>query len=70
MKLVDHHIKPHAEALPSYIKDKADFINKINEVENITEETFLVSLDVKFLYTNIPNHEGIQAAKEALELSP
>ena len=40
--------------------------NKINGVENLTEEKVLVTLVVKSLYTNIPNHEGIQAAKEAL----
>ena len=70
MKLVDHYIKPNAEAPPSYIKDAADFTNKINEVENITKETFLVTLDVKSVYTNIPNYEGIQAAKEALNSVP
>ena len=26
----------------------------------------LVSMDVKSLYTNIPNHEGIEAVKENL----
>ena len=65
-KFVDHYLQPHAQALPSYIQDTTDFINKINKTENITENTFLVTLDVKSLYTNIPNHEGIEAAKEAL----
>ena len=46
-KFVDHYLRPNAEALPSYIKDTADFISKINGVENITEDTFLVTLDVK-----------------------
>ena len=45
-KFFDHYLKPHVEALPSYIKDTADFINKFNGAENITEETFLVLLDV------------------------
>ena len=31
-----------------------------------TRDTILVSIDVKSLYTNIPNHEGIEAAKENL----
>ena len=48
----------------------ADFISKINGAENITEETFLISLDVKSLHTNIPNHEDIKAAKEALNSAP
>ena len=43
---------------------------KINEVENMTEATFPVTLDVKSLYTNIPNHEGNEATKEALKSVP
>ena len=67
---MDHFLKPHVEALPTTIKDTSDFINKINEVGNISEEIFLFILDVKSLYTNIPNHERIQAAKEALNSVP
>ena len=36
-----------------------DFINRINETKDI-------SRDVKSLYTSIPNHEGIEAVKSAL----
>ena len=44
-----------------------DFVNKINDAEKkTTEETFLVFLDGKSLYTNIPKHKGIKAAKEPL----
>ena len=67
---MNHYLRPRVEALPSYIKDTVDFINKINGIENITDETFLDTLDVKPLYTNIPNHEGIEAAKEALKSVP
>ena len=35
-KFVDHYPEPHVEAPPSYIKDTADFINKINDAENVT----------------------------------
>ena len=45
-------------------------MNEINDAENTTEETFLVTLDVNFLSTNIPNHEGIEAAREALNSVP
>ena len=38
----------------------------ISKTENITKNMFFVTLDVKSLYTNIPNQEGIEAAKEAL----
>ena len=32
----------------------------------INKDTILVTLNVKSLYTNIPNHEGIEALKSAL----
>ena len=62
--MLDHYLQPHAKVLPSYKKDTSDFI-KISETENI-KHMFLVTLDVKSLYTTIPNHDGIVAAKEAL----
>ena len=65
-KFVDHYLQPHAKSLPSYIKDTSDFINRINETKDVNKDTILVTLDVKSLYTNIPNHEGIEAAKSAL----
>ena len=52
--------------MPSYIKDTSDFIKKIVETKDINKDTILVTLDLKSLYTNIPNHEGIEAVKSAL----
>ena len=51
--------------MPSYIKDISDFMNKINETKDVNKETIL-KLDVKSLYSNFPNHEGIVAVKSAL----
>ena len=65
-KFVDHYLQPHAKSLPSYIKDTSDFINRINETKDINKDTILVTLDDKSLYTNIPNHEGIEAVKSTL----
>ena len=53
--------------LPSSFKNTADFIYNASDVEEIREEAFLVA---KSLYTNIPNHEDITAAKEALDSVP
>ena len=50
-----------AKSLPSYIKDTSDFINRINETKDMNKDTILITLDVKSLYTSIPNHEGIEA---------
>ena len=65
-KFVVHYLQPHAKSLPSYVKDTSDFINRINETKDINKNTILVTLDVKSLYTNIPNHEGIEVVKSAL----
>ena len=63
-KYVDYHIKPIMKEIPSYIKDTDDFINKINN-HNIPKESIFVRLDVKSLYTSIPNPEGIAAVEKA-----
>ena len=65
-KFDDHYLQPHAKSSPSYKKDTLDLINRINETKDKNKDTILVTLHVKSLYTNIPNHEGIEAAKGAL----
>ena len=51
--------------IPSYVKDTNDFINKINAVKSVPKNSYLVTMDVRSLYTNIPNAEGISAVKRA-----
>ena len=46
------------------MKDTPDFIKKVGYIQEDTGDTILVSMDVKSLYTNIPNHEGKEAVKE------
>ena len=36
-------------------------------MKNVPNDCLLVTLDVKSLYTNIPNDEGIKAAREAYD---
>ena len=64
---VDYHIQDSVKSLKSYVKDTTDFINKISNLGELPEESYLVTTDVKALYTNIPNDEGLQALKEALD---
>ena len=42
------------------------YLNLVGETKDINEYTILVALDVKSLYTNITNHDGIDAVKSAL----
>jgi len=64
---VDHFLRPIVMSTPSYIKDTTDFIQKISTIQELPDETLLLTLDVSSLYTNIPNDEGIRAC--LLELS-
>ena len=63
---VDSLLQPIAKSQQSYLKDTTDFINFIETTE-LPEETFLVSLDVTSLYTNIPQQEGINTICRAYE---
>ena len=44
-----------------------DFLNKLNLVNDIPKDSILVTMDVKSLYTNIPNNQGIAAVKNAYD---
>ncbi|XP_053383797.1 uncharacterized protein LOC128550001 [Mercenaria mercenaria] len=68
-KYVDHILQPFVQSLPSYIKDTNDFITKLKQHKLSNHKTFLVTLDVNSLYTNIPHTEGIEACKYFLENS-
>ena len=69
-KYVDFHLQPIVESIPSYVRDITDFLQKLGKVKNIPHDCLLVALDVKSLYTNIPNNECIKAAKEAYDNDP
>ena len=66
-KYIDHVLQPYVKELRSYVKDSTDFIRKINNLERIPKNSILVTLDVRSLYTNIPNNEGIKAVETALK---
>ena len=49
--------------IPSYIKDTNHFINKVDNF-SVPVNSVLVTMDVRSLYTSIPNNEGIAATKK------
>ncbi len=63
---VDYVLKPSMQTLPSYVKDTTDFINKIKHTKFKSKDSYLVTLDVASLYTNIPHQDGIDAATHFL----
>jgi hypothetical protein len=64
---LDYNLQPLAQSLPSYIKDTTHFLNRLKSIQDIPTNCILVSLDVKALYTNIPQTHGITACREALD---
>ena len=66
-KGVDYNLQPIIKEIPSNVKDTQDFLKKLKKIKDIPQEGLLVTLDVKSLYTNIPNNEGIKAVKESYE---
>ncbi len=66
---VDWFLKPILPKIPSYIKDTTHFLKLIEDLGEIPENCLLATLDVSALYTNIPQSEGIQACRVALDIT-
>ena len=66
-KYLDYYLKPIVKTIPSYIKDSKHFLQLImSNKANFPNGAILATLDVKSLYTNIPQNEGIQYCLSAL----
>lgn len=63
---VDYHLQPLNKSLPSYVQDTTDFLKKLEALPEVPEGSILVTMDVRSLYTNVPNNEGIDAVKSYL----
>ena len=67
-KYIDYYLKPIVKQIPSYIQDTTHFLRKIKEIaDDIPCNSFLVTFDVKSLYTNIPHDEGINVCISVLQ---
>ena len=64
---LDYFLKPIVQTIPSYIKDSKHFLQIIMNYRTIIPKgSLLATLDVKSLYTNIPQNEGIQYCLDAI----
>ncbi|XP_063446591.1 uncharacterized protein LOC134726124 [Mytilus trossulus] len=63
-EFVDYHLRPHVRTMPSYIQDTTDYLQKMDSLNPLPNNTILVSMDVSSLYTNIPKNEGIVACEQ------
>ena len=68
-EFVDYYLQPEVKKLKSYVKDTTDFIKKIEAIDHVSDDSYLVSLDVRSLYTNIHHTEGIKAVKQKFKKS-
>lgn len=66
---IDHILAPLATKHPAYIRDTKHFLDIISETK-VPENSFLVTLDVDSLYTNIDNEAGMSAVKKAFQDNP
>ena len=63
-EFVDSFLKAAAQKVPSFIQDTTDFVKKLASCQlPVNSKCFLVTLDVKSLYTNISHEEGISACR-------
>jgi len=65
-QFADFFLQPLVQGTTSYVKDTTDFINKIEALPPLSEDSLLCTIDVCSLYTNIPNEEGINACRSLL----
>lgn len=64
----DSLLKPLLQNIPSYVHNTTDFLKRIFSLNhNLPTGIILITIDVKSLYTNIPNDEGIKACISMLE---
>ena len=64
---VEHHLKPLAQKVKSYVKDTNGFLRKIANLPPLPEDLIFCTIDVVGLYPNIPHDEGLKAVRNALD---
>lgn len=68
-QFIDFHIKPLAQQLPSYIQDTTHVLKILNEM-TVSDDSYLVTMDVESLYTNIAHGDGLKALNHFLSNRP
>ena len=66
--LIEHHLKPLAQNVKSYIRDTNDFLSKLASLPPSPDDVILCTIDVVGLYPNIPHDEGLISMRKALDL--
>ena len=58
------HLQPVMKEGKSYVKDTADFLNKLKDLGEIPEGEIIVTVDVVGLYPSIPHTEGLEVLRK------
>lgn len=68
-KYLSNLLKPLVRKCPTYIKDTTDLLHKVAsfKFDNDSPDNCLFTMDIKGLYTNIPNGDGLNALKHYLD---
>ena len=64
------HIQPPVKTTNSFIKSTIHFLTKLEQLEHLPDNAFLVTIDVSSLYINIPHNEDIDACWHFLSTRP
>ena len=63
-EFLDHHLQPVMKEGKSYIKDTADFLHKVKDLDRIPDGAILVTTDVFGLYPSIPHTKGLEVPRK------
>lgn len=66
---IDYYLNPLAHMHSSYVKDTYDFVHKLRTLR-VPAQSFLFSIDVDSLYTNIETERGLLAVQKTFQKSP
>ena len=64
LQYVHHHLQLYFQELEYYVKDSIDFVKKLSTTDKVPQKSFLVTMDVRSLYTNMPITKELQQLKQ------
>ena len=66
---IDHFLNPLSTIHPSYLPDTYDFLDKIKPIA-VPPHTYIFTIDIDSLYTNIHTATGLQAVRNLFQTHP
>lgn len=68
--LIDYLLQPYVSLNNFFLKDSTDLLKTLQTIHNLDKNTYLFSLDVVSMYTNIPLDELITSIMDTLNQNP